>query len=164
MNKYMEMRFNNMEQSDTTSNTRTTISLSQIAAVSATEDLNICMQKQCCEINNIEDNIYKNQMIAYRLIKDLKQEKRETAYLNLIANGKWMEHHKELWYNPNIPQKAVEDIRENIDLITLEGVSSVKYQKAAGLDGVNSEQLNYFSTLSKFGLLYFLNMCWLNEK
>ena len=43
-------------------------------------------------------------MVAYKLIKHLNQEKRETVYLNLIAKDNWIEHYKELWCDLNVPQ------------------------------------------------------------
>ena len=69
-------------------------------------------------------------------------------HLNLIANDKWNEHYRELWYDPNVPQEAVEDLRGDtgvgsIIFEELEGVlSAMKNQKAAGLDEITQDCWN----------------------
>ena len=104
-------------------------------------------------------------MVAYKYMKHLNRNERETLHINLIAKDKWTEHYRELWYDPNVPQKPAEDLRIDtgvgpLTLEELEGAfSSMKNLKAAGLDGINSKLLKYSSKLLKFRLQHLLNMC-----
>ena len=106
--------------------------------------------------SNTEDDIHGCQMVAYKLMKNLNQEERETVNLHLIPNDKWIEHFRELCYDPNAPQEAVKDITgdtgvDSIIYEELEGaLSSMKNRKGAGLDGISSKLLKYCSMLLTF--------------
>lgn len=53
-------------------------------------------------------------MVAYKVLKILSKEDRETVRLNLVTEEKWVEHCKELWCDPNDSQEATGEIRKNI--------------------------------------------------
>ena len=82
--------------------------------------------------------------MAYKLMKHLNQEERETVHLNLTGKNKWTEVYRELWCDPKVPQEAAEDIRADMDVdsITFEEVegalSPMKNRKAPGVDGIHS--------------------------
>ena len=62
-------------------------------------------------------------------MKHFSQQETDRVGLNLHANDKWVEHYKELWYDPNVSQKAVEDTSDEtvLDLGTFEEVQMVPF-------------------------------------
>lgn len=52
-------------------------------------------------IGDVEHDLHGRQLFAYKLLKHLNQNEKDTAYLNIIPESKWLEHYKALWYDEN---------------------------------------------------------------
>jgi hypothetical protein len=103
-------------------------------------------------ISRIEHDIFGKQNMAYKVLKHLNRTNKDTIEINNIEDQKWINHYKHLWCtNPphsdndepettTIPSTGIDEISdEELE----QSLKSMKYRKAAGPDGLNSELFKY---------------------
>ena len=109
------------------------------------------------------------QNMAYKAIKYLNKQEKDTLKLNIIDENQWIEYYRKLWYDPSLADANFEEERQNkeipeVDMLSIqeleEALKSCKNRKAAGIDSINIELFKYSGIISKHRFLHFLNMCW----
>jgi hypothetical protein len=113
----------------------------------------------------IENDIHGRQTLAYKVMRYLNSNERDTAKLDIIQEKEWIEHYKNLWYDPQLEQETNEKYEcYNFDLVTINELEKVlkksKGRKAPGPDGISTELIKYGGTLLKLRFLHLLNLCW----
>jgi hypothetical protein len=113
----------------------------------------------------IENDVHGRQTLAYKVMRYLNSEERDTAKLDIIQEKEWMEHYKYLWYDPQLERETNEKYEcYNIDLLTIneleKALKKSKGRKAQGPGGISTELIKYGGTLLKLRFLHLLKLCW----
>jgi hypothetical protein len=98
-------------------------------------------------------------------MRHLNCESQNTARLNVIKEKQWIEHYKNLRYDPGEENASEEDhtgkIVDEISMEELESaIQGLKNRKVPGLDGINLELFKYGGIPLKLRLLHLLNLSW----
>ncbi|KAJ4431069.1 hypothetical protein ANN_19662 [Periplaneta americana] len=124
-------------------------------------------------ISNIEYDIHGAQTMAYKALKHLNKEERDTVALNNVRTEDWLRYFKELWttqhYEENLHvDKDTSVPVSDIDLIEYEEMEQIlqsfSNNKSPGSDDLNIELLKYAPVGIKQRLLNILNICWITYK
>lgn len=126
-------------------------------------------------ISNIEYDVHGAQTMAYKALKYLNKEERDTVALNNIRTEDWLQYFKELWTTQNYETNlyddnntSVPDPVRDVDLIEYEEMEQILQSfhnnKSPGSDNLNIELLKYASRSIKQRLLNILNICWTTYK
>lgn len=115
-------------------------------------------------ISEIENDIHGRQNCAYKIMKHLNKEERDTLNINPIEEQKWLNYFKELWTSRESKEFILAQPQQNIDPITQEELQNAlqtgKNKKAPGTDKINLELLKYASNKTQIKILNFINVCW----
>lgn len=76
-------------------------------------------------INRVEHDVHGRQEIAFKLMKHLNREERDTVNLNIIPISDWIKHYKELWYNPEIAE-----IADKVQLLGVDYIELIELKRA----------------------------------
>lgn len=134
-------------------------------------------------ISNIEHDIHGRQEVAYKLMRQLNKQERDTARLHTIDKEAWIQHYRELWTDGADNGKKDESDTDCLsrfsggdcsntlytgDPITLtevqEAVKQMKNRKATGLDNINIELIKYGGIMLHLRILHLVNECWKQRK
>lgn len=117
-------------------------------------------------ITKLEQDVHGEQRNAYRTMKYLNQDEKDSMNMNtnFISKQAWINHYKPLWTNDEEEPPVIEPGNLHTDLLTREELTSAlkatKNRKAVGIDEINSELLKYGGDILEIRLLHLLNMCW----
>lgn len=115
-------------------------------------------------VSNIEHDLHGRQEVAYKIIKHLNSQERDTARLNVIEDEEWKRHYQELWCQAEANRDEGSDISACVDMITLDELQQAlrdsKNRKASGLDKINMELLKHGGPLFELRFLHLINECW----
>lgn len=117
-------------------------------------------------ISKIENDVHGRQQMAYKIMKHLNSEEKDTAQINIITTTEWLKYYKNLWYLEELAEEDQEYENEKIEIDPLDteelnnALQCAKNRKAAGPDGINNELIKYASEEVKSRYLRLLNICW----
>lgn len=114
-------------------------------------------------VSEIEYDIHGSQNKAYKIMKHLNKDARDTIQLNTIPETEWLDYFKSLWTNEDEPETNI-NVTESVDSITMEemktSIKEAKNKKAPGSDTINIELIKFASEQLLQRLLNFINTCW----
>ena len=94
----------------------------------------------------------------------LNKREKDTASINIIREGTWLNYYKDLWTNPVEKDNLYTGEVTMVDLITYdeleEILKSFKNKKTPGSYDMNEELIKYAPLEIKYRSLELLNICW----
>lgn len=117
-------------------------------------------------VSNIEHDIHGRQTMAYKVLKHLNANEKDTARIYPIEDEKWEKHYQNLWCakKPFREENCNTQHRNDVDLITISelrnALMKLKNRKACGPDKINIELLKYGGIVFELRLLHLVNECW----
>lgn len=69
-------------------------------------------------ISNIENDIHGRQEVAYKIMRQLLKQEKDTAHLHTRDKDTWMEHYRELWTEQEEDSEKHENEHQSPNLTT----------------------------------------------
>lgn len=117
-------------------------------------------------ISEIEHDVNGRQDKAYKIMKYLNKEDKDSLEINAISEDNWLQYYKTLWTNNDDNNWILSEADVNVDPITMEELQEElklsHNKKTPGSDRINIELLKYATTVVKKRILEYINMCWKN--